>query len=57
MNTIRTDEHIFIVDYNDESSEIFNYDQVDVERINAISILRNRKFVRIPIEDFLNKNF
>jgi hypothetical protein len=57
MNTIKTDEHIFIVDYNDESSEIFNYDQVDVERINAISILRNRKFVRISIEDFLNKNF
>ena len=57
MNTVKTDEHIFIVDYHDETSRIVNYGSIDIERINAISILRNRKFVRISIEDFKKKNF
>lgn len=57
MNIVKTDEHIFIVDYHDETSRIVNYGSIDVERINAISILRNRKFVRISVEDFKKKNF
>ena len=56
-NTVKTNEHIFMIDYNNGYNQILNYDDIDVESCSAISILRNRRFVRISIEDFINKNF
>lgn len=56
-NTVKTNEHIFMIDYNNGSCKILNYDDIDIESCSAISILRNRRFVRISIDDFINKNF